>query len=331
MDPQVTFYLPKSCFPNPTWEQAWRAKAPFPTERIIPPVFSAQNWIYQTWLLLNEAGVACELATQMPSQGIVIALNSSLEVCGQWHHPIPREVFFVDIVTQSFVHPASHFHLVQNKKRARYLPDSLFVPHWPQPHLLPRDPTRGDLFENAYFVGQNYQCHQDIFSFEWVQQVRRRVGLYVEMPSVESWHDYRTADVVIALRNFSRSRHFNKPATKLYNAWHAGVPFVGGKESGYAAEGKIEKNYLQASSASEMLAQLIRLKEDPTFRKKLVEQGRAASKRVSTEAILQHWKFLVLEKLPALAEVFYQQSPRQRRNFLIRKKMIQFANRYFSI
>ena len=331
MNPQVTFYLPKSCLPNSTWERAWKEKAPFPAERIVPPVFSAQNWIYQTWLLLNEAGVACELATQMPSQGIVIALNSSLEVFCEWNLPIPPPVFFVDIVTQNFVHPASHFHLVQNKKRTRYLPDSLFVPHWPQPHLLPRDPTRGDLFENAYFVGQNYQCHQDIFSFEWVQQVRRRTGLYVEMPPVECWHDYRTADVVIALRNFSRSGHFNKPATKLYNAWHAGVPFVGGKESGYATEGKIGKNYLQANSASEMLTHLIRLKEDPTFRKQLVEQGREASKRVSTEAILHYWKFLVLEKLPALAETFHQQSPRQRRNFLMKKKLIQLANRHFAI
>ena len=80
-----------------------------------------------------------------------------------------------------------------------------------------------------------------------------------------------------------------------------------------------------------MLTHLIRLKEDPTFRKQLVEQGREASKRVSTEAILHYWKFLVLEKLPALAETFHQQSPRQRRNFLMKKKLIQLANRHFAI
>ena len=331
MRPQVTFYLPKSCLPNSTWEKAWREKAPFPAERIIPPIFSAQNWIYQSWLLLNEAGVSCELATQMPSQGIVIALNSSLEAFREWERPIPRDVFFVDIVTQRFVHPSAHFHLVQNKNRARYLPDSIFVPHWPQPHLLPRDPNRGERFENAYFVGQPYQCHQEIFSFEWLQQVRRRVGLHVELRPVELWHDYRMADVAIALRNVSDLHHFNKPATKLYNAWHAGVPFVGGKESGYASQGEVGKNYLEARSPSEMLTHLLRLKEDPIFRKQLVEQGREASKRFSTEAILGDWKFLVLEKLPALAEKFYEQSPKARRYFLMRKRMIRLANRYLPI
>lgn len=331
MHPEVTFYLPKSCLPTPAWERAWKEKAPFPAERIVSPFLSAQSWIYQTWLLLREAGVPCNLATQMPSQGIVIALNSSLEVCNEWHSPIPRGVFFVDIVTQRFIHPAAHFHLVQNKKRARYLPDSFFVPHWPQPHLLPRNPERGDRFENAYFIGQDFQCHQDLFSCEWIQQVRRRAGLYVEMPPVQFWHDYRSADVVIALRNFGALHHFNKPATKLYNAWHAGTPFVGGKESGYRSEGEVGKNYLQANSAAEILTQLIRLKEDVTLRKKLVERGREASKRVSTEAILRCWKFLVLEELPALAEAFYQQSPRQRRHFLMRKKMIRLANRYIAI
>lgn len=317
--------------PHSIWEQAWKEKAPFPAEKIIPPVLSAQSWIYQTWLLLKEAGVPCDLATEMPSQGIVIALNSSLEFFGQWKKVVPREVFFVDIVTQHLVHPSAHFHLVQNKNRARYLPDSLFVPHWPQPHLLPRDKARGDLFENAYFVGQFYQCHQDIFSFEWLQQVRRRVGLYVELPSIESWHDYRNADVIIALRNDARSQHFHKPATKLYNAWHAGVPFVGGKESGYAAEGEMGKNYLQARSPAEAITHLIRLKEDLAFRKQLVKQGKEASKNVSTAAILSYWKFLVLEKLPALAEAFYQQSSQQRRYFFMRKKMILIANRHFRI
>ncbi|MBM3857193.1 MAG: hypothetical protein FJ390_04440 [Verrucomicrobia bacterium] len=331
MKQQITFYLPESCFPAPIWEKSWKEKAPFPAEAIIPPIFSAQNWIYQTWLLLNEAGVECELTSQMPQQGIVIALNSSLEVFEEWHRPIPPNVFFVDIVTQRFVHPAAHFHLVQNKKRAHFLPDSLFVPHWPQPHLLARDPDRGDRFENAYFVGQTYQCHREIFSLEWIQEVRRRAGIYLEMPPVEFWHDYRHADVSIALRNAAALHHFNKPATKLYNAWHAGIPFIGGKESGYLSEGTVEKNYLQANSASELLAQLIRLKEDVALRKKLVEQGSAAAKRVSTEAILKYWKFLVSEKLPTLAEIFSQHSPRERHLFLMRKKMIRLANRYFAI
>lgn len=328
---KVTFYLPRNFFPTPVWEKSWKEKTPFPTEAIIPPVLSAQNWIYQTWLLLKDAGVACELSPEMPSEGIVIALNSSLEISGQWHRSISPDVFFVDIVTQRFVHPAAHFHLVQNKKRAHYLPDSLFVPHWPQPHLLPRDPEREDRFENAYFVGQPYQCHQKFFSFEWIQQLRRRVGLYVELRSIEHWHDYREADVSIALRNTAPLNHFHKPATKLYNAWHAGIPFVGGKERGYRAEGKVGKNYLEANSPAEMLAQLIRLKEDLILRQQLVGQGREAAKRVSTDSIVNYWKFLVLEKLPLLAAKFFQHSPRQRRHFLLRKKMIRLANCHFAI
>lgn len=328
---KLTFYLPENFFPTPAWEKSWKEKTPFPAEPIIPPVLSAQNWIYQTWLLLKESGVACELSSKMPSEGIVIALNSSLEISGQWHHPISPNVFFVDIVTQRFIHPAAHFHLVQNKKRAHYLTDSLFVPHWPQPHLLQRNPEREDLFENAYFVGQPYQCHQEIFSFEWIQQVRRRVGLYVALRPIEHWHDYRDADVSIALRNKAPLDHFHKPATKLYNAWHAGTPFIGGKESGFRSEGKVGKNYIEANSPAAMLAELIKLKEDVVLRQQLVAHGREAAKHVSTDAIVSYWKFLVLEKLPLLAKKFYEHSPRQRRHFLLRKKMIMLANRYLPI
>lgn len=324
----VSFYLGKRFLPDVTWEKIWKERKKFPLKVPLANL-PFHSWIYQTWLLLTEAGIECKLCTEIPQEGILIALNLSLDRSFGTHPPLPEDVFFVDIVTQLRTHPAAHFHLVQNKVHAQWLPHSQFVPHWPQPHLLPRDVARENRFENICFFGQLSQCAEELQTAEWAQQVRHQLGAYVDVRRTDRWHYYSDADVVVAIRDFSRSRHFQKPATKLYNAWLAGVPFIGGRDAAYAAEGCPGKNYLVATSPKELLTHLKRLREEESFRQELIHHGFLAAATISQEATFGLWKKLVQETLPSLAAQWQQQSAKKRSSFLKKQRLIHRVNQFF--
>jgi len=84
------------------------------------------------------------------------------------------------------------------------------------------------------------------------------------------WPDYSNMDAMLAVRSFGGNTHDNKPAAKLYNAWHAGVPAVLGQESAFRHEGSPGNDYVEVGSPAETVAVLKRLKEDLTFRQDLV-------------------------------------------------------------
>lgn len=71
----------------------------------------------------------------------------------------------------------------------------------------------------------------------WQEQLKA-LGLNWHVVTTSSrWHDYSDVDVVLAARAFGRPNSYAwKPATKLYNAWHAGVPAIFSGESSLLAE-----------------------------------------------------------------------------------------------
>lgn len=295
----ITFYLPEKYTPDSTWEKVWREEIPFPS-LCIEVNIAIQHWIYLTWYRLVQAGVECQLSTTLPTHGIAIIWNAVLDP--SLKNRLSPDVFFVDIAIKQEISPDADVTLVQNRLLAQQLPNALFVPHWPQPFLQPRDPERGARFENISFFGLSMHCTKELLSEEWFQLLRHEVGLFFESPRpYHLWHDYSNIDAVIAIRDFLGRPHLHKPATKLYNAWLAGVPFIGGADAAYAAEGIPGENYLVARSPSDVLAHLNHLKEDLSFRNRVVQRGFEASRRFTKEATLLYWKKLVEETLPALA------------------------------
>lgn len=283
------------------------------------------NWIYQTWALLISSGTPCYALLDTPStEGAIIALgiaaSSSLKM--------PNAPFFVDVVADGAPHPAAHLHIVQNRAHAKKLPNAIFMPHWSQPGLVPRDPQRGNRFENLCFYGHSKNLAKELQTAQWRQRLQDELGIQLHLPSVEQWHDYSQTDCAIAVRDFSRSPHWNKPATKLYNAWLAGVPFIGGRDSAYAADGRPGIDYLVATSPEEVFEQLRRLKEDTSLRSQLVDNGSAAAKEFSREAILKRWRELVEKKIPVLAQQWEQKTKRQRSFFALHQKINLFLERH---
>jgi hypothetical protein len=289
------------------------------------PLGTQVSWIYQTWSLLNKAGLACELLSEPPEEGVLFVhphgnkrMSSEGKHIDFLNHPerISKDLYIIDVVADEKPHPRAPLHLIQNKAHSKLLPNSLFMPHWSEPNLIPRDLKRGSRFENIAFFGYIGNLASELFSEEWRDQLRRATGLHFSVVDPSSWNDYSEIDGVIAIRDFSRSAHFRKPATKLYNAWLAGVPFIGGRDSAFSSDGCHGKNYLAAHSLSQLLKHLKhlkRLKEDQKFRSYLVMNGTQKSLFFSRDAILRYWLRLIQEVLPNRLLAWQQQSHLERR------------------
>ena len=320
---QTSFCLPQEHIPTSEWvNRLLEGKSLL--LKIGGGMATNQSWIYQTWALLITTGTRCYTFTQLPEKGIVITLNAALpDPC-----KTPDNVFLVDVVADGVPHPAAHLHIVQNKAHAERLPRSVFMPHWPQPGLVPRDPKRGTRFETVSFFGYIGNLAPELRSASWRRRLEKELGLELHLPEVHEWYDYSHTDCVLAVRDFSKSRYLQKPATKLYDAWHAGVPFIGGRDSAYASNGHPEKDYLVATSAEEVFQHLKRLKEDKTFRETLVQNGSQSGSHFSQEATLKRWKQLVEETLPKLASEWQKKTPFARWRFLMTQHLFCFLDRY---
>lgn len=315
---QVSFYLPEKYFPSEEWIQAWKEDRPFPLEES-GKAAAVHCWIYQTWALLTEAGIKTSLVSALPTTGVVLALSGTLHSSFRSNDHAP-DFFLVDIVADGLPHPAAHFHLVQNRAHARRLPNSHFIPLWPQPAIIPREESRETLFKRVSFFGDPKNLAAEFFSFSWQQRLKKELSLEFEIRRANQWHDYSNVDAVIAVRNFSHSRQLHKPATKLYNAWLAHVPFIGGNDSAYRSDGRPGVDYLVAQSPKEVLEHLRRLKEDPAFRSRLIQNGCDSGKQFNRSATLARWKFLIQETLPALALQWQKKANCQRASYLLAQR-----------
>ncbi len=110
----------------------------------------------------------------------------------------------------------------------------------------------------------------------------------------------------------------------------AGVPFIGGSDSAYAADGAPGKNYLVATSVEELLEHLKQLQENAALRTMLVQNGLQAGQVFTQEATLRYWKKLVEETIPVRAFQWHQHSMLKRSwLFFIQRLVCKLHHFYF--
>ena len=242
-------------------------------------------WTVQTFQRLRAAGFPCELTDQLPSDGILVAHRKSLPR----DFVPPAGVLFVCLRADATFHPFAHLHVVLNRSAlSRWYP-SIYMPHWPQPGLIPRDPARGDTWENAAFFGDPGCIAGEMQGATW-DEILRELELTWHFVGPDKWHDFSEVDVVVAVRGFDRHRHVNKPPTKLFNAWHAGVPAILGRESAYQHERKSPLDYVEARSFAAVVDGLRKLKTDPVLRRTMIANGFERAKESDPAVITARWR-----------------------------------------
>ncbi|MGF1480784.1 MAG: glycosyltransferase [Cyanophyceae cyanobacterium] len=294
--PPIYFYIPSSHWIEtlPAADDNWQGFG-----------LGVYAWTLQTYLRLRAEGFPCTLVQEFPEEGIVLAHRNSLR--SHPHFQPGRNLLLVCLKADVNSHPAALLHVVQNPLARAF--GGYYMPHWTQPGLIPRHPERGDRFENIAFFGHADNLVAELQHPAWFEQLHR-LGLnwqailnrnhWNDYHSINNcWNDYSTVDAVIAVRSFKHRRYVNKPATKLYNAWLAGVPAILGCESAYRAERRSELDYLEVSSLEGLITALQRLRDDTALRRAMAKNGQVRAQAVQPSSMTARWRnFLTKVAVP---------------------------------
>ncbi|NJN38789.1 MAG: hypothetical protein HC790_08765 [Acaryochloridaceae cyanobacterium CSU_3_4] len=157
--PHIYFYIPQEYWPaTGIPEQPNTYWCNF-NQGITPGVYA---WVIQTYQYLKADGLNCELVGEIPLEGIIFAHRKSLP---DDFKPNEKSLI-VCLKAESSAHPYAQVHIVGNERdmdfetmilgdRYLYPGDKYYIPHWPQPGLIPRDINRGNRFENIAFFGES--------------------------------------------------------------------------------------------------------------------------------------------------------------------------------
>ncbi|HAX87073.1 MAG TPA: hypothetical protein DCY91_12640 [Cyanobacteria bacterium UBA11370] len=305
--PPIYFYIPQSYLPATipaNADENWQGFG-----------LGIHAWTLQTYLRLKTDGFPCELVKKIPQEGIVLVHRNALRSHKNKLKP-GKKLLLICLKADLNSYPYTQLHVVQNPLETQIIPQSYFIPHWTQPGLIKRDPARGDRFETIAFFGHQDNLASEFLKPSW-QNALNTLGLHWQ-PIINrnpwhdyskinnNWHDYSQIDGIVAVRSFERRNHnlnanyLNKPATKLYNAWLAGIPAILGCESAYQAERQSELDYLEVISFNETISALKRLRDNPVLRQAMIENGHIRAEAIQPSIITQRWrKFLIDIAIPA--------------------------------
>ncbi len=266
-------------------------------------------WLLQTFLRLERAGLPVRLENR-PRASEVVLFHAKHKRWLFKHRADFRGAVMVGVRGDLRGPLFADVEVLQNGRFAdgRRL---VFMPHWPQPGLVPRDARRGTRVRTLAFKGFERNLDPGFRSPTW-RRFTSENGLHWRTDSVGvraddadiatlSWPDYTTVDVVVALRPPGRRPHLRKPATKLCNAWAAGVPAILGPEYAYRELRRSELDYLEAASQEEAAAAVLKLRDNPSLYAAMVDNGRRRAAEYSVEAVTERWRRLLFEHIPRLA------------------------------
>jgi hypothetical protein len=308
--PRIYFYVP---------QHRWPSSENIDKLRIDEFGYGSISWTFQTYYFLKKAGLDCTLTADFPTSGIVLAYRMALA-----ERLIPaKDLLVVCLKGDENWHPFAQLHVVQNphelKAKYRHYGKRVFMRHWPQSSLTPRDPARGNRFETIAYYGREQNLAPELRSDDFRKELAS-LGLELKIVSdATRWGDYSNVDAILAVRKIGPVSFEFKPATKLYQAWHAGVPAIVGRESAFLAERKSELDFIEASSVNEVLSALKHLRDDAPYRARIVDNARTRAKETSEAALVEEWlRLLNDEAIPGHRE-WKRRSRTSRYGYVLRR------------
>lgn len=307
--PEVTFFCPQPA-------ELSRLDGPPAEETVehwtVPQPARMRAWVIQTVLRLRETGYDVAIQPTLPETGIVVLLPEP-HFCQAFYRQYEtkhRDLLIVTIRADivGFRSLLADAEIVQNG----YFADEqrIFdVPHWPQPGLIPRDSDRGTDIRTIAFKGDKGNLHPDLFSARFHDFLRERhIEVLLEETNdrtvPQPWHNYKDVDLLIAVRKpwHEGDLFYNKPASKLINAWHAGVPALLGPEIAFRELREHPLDYVEVSDDYGAIEAIDRLISKPERYAAIVEHGRERAREFTSQRIAERWAEILFEKLPRIAQ-----------------------------
>jgi hypothetical protein len=254
------------------------------------------SWIAQSFVRLRAAiearGWIATAGAGFPRSAICIAHRDDVNRFASHAHA----GFLVVVRADRAPVEACDLAIVQNdlapERRERY------VPLWPQPGLMPRDDGRATRIARIAYHGRTGSL-PGWFTDPRLRAALQRRGVELDVRA-RGWEDYRQVDLVLAARRELRQVLAQKPATKLYNAWLAGVPALASPEPAYARLRRNALDFIEVHGPADVLAAIDSLRAHPRLYEAMVANGRERAAQFTVKAVRSRWmQFLEEDVLPA--------------------------------
>jgi hypothetical protein len=289
MSTMITFY-----YPYPDLIDAVRGQPPDSH----PDLYSRGEiiWVVQTYHRLRERGLDVELSAQPTGRVVVYHADSSARLF-EAVRSTPGDPLTVCARADREREPRASFEIVQNGLEHDGV-RTYWIPHWPQPGLRPRNPDRGSTLSVAGYMGQDSQLHPWFSSDVWRDYCRDR-GLdwrpgsrrWEEMrhgSGGAAWTGFQDLDVFIAVRP-RNGFAWSKPASKLVNAWLAGVPALLGREYAYGELRRSPLDYVRLNRPEDAMRAIDELMTDPRLYEAMRRHGGLRAAEYMTDRITDRW------------------------------------------
>jgi hypothetical protein len=289
-------------------------------------------WIAQTYLRLRQAGLEATISDGFRDDAINVVSYHDLAL-----RDFPAVPYIVATQHDAPRPEICDRGIVQNELNVRGATDH-FVPHWPQPGLIPRDPSRGIRVETLAFKGSECNLYQAFRSSEFLSELRAEklelnydVKENAKSSGPPRWHDYSASDLVLAVRDAPEEDLKLKPASKLVNAWLAGCPALLGPEPAFQALRRSELDYFEVRTPQDVLAAVRKLRANPSLFDEMVRNGRERGAAFTHERVTAEWHRVLAgpaaEEFQALAARRNLLGLAQRWTLFLRRSVLHMQNR----
>ena len=251
-------------------------------------------WVLQTMVIMAQRGLAVSIGRRAVPGAVNVVHPFDFGLRHRGLRP-----YILSCRADAHRPLTANFWLEQSGARGRSHRHA-WVPHWPQPGIVPRDPARGAAVETLVFKGDEINLDARFRSEAFVRALGG-LGVALRLDTLRSasdagtsglvanWHDYGSADLVLAARNLTRADAEGKPGSKLVNAWIAGAPALLGPEPGFREIRQSELDYIEVRTPEDVLDAVRRLKAAPELYRRMVENGRDRARAFDTDATLARW------------------------------------------
>ncbi len=195
---------------------------------------------------------------------------------GDAHHPMLADF----VVHQNGVRPDG--------------PRAASVWHWPQPGIVPRATGRAPRIATLVYKGRPKNLDAGFRAPDFAAGLaalgaRFDIDEIATMTGGHSWNDYAGADAVLAVRNLTRYDASKKPASKLMNAWIAGVVPLLSPEPAFEELRRDPLDYIAVRHTDDALAAVARLNDDPALFERYVARGRERAAEIAEDRLSGRW------------------------------------------
>ena len=266
-------------------------------EDLIYQTRGLEFWIHSTYFFLknNQKFIHPILTEIIPNEGVILFHKGFFPK----NLKPNKNQFFVCIQADYGRHRFAQMHIVQNpyqvnnfRASKKSVFDQLFqftstnfISHWPQPSLIPRDLNRGNKIQNISFFGNKEQIPDELINHLNAKFINFKTHF-----EPLTWNDYKTTDIVLAIRTFNDNPHYNKPFSKIVNAILSDSLVIAGTESSAKF---FKKNYYPelpiVSSTDELIKVIDLIIENPEKSFNSLKDARSKISKFTEEGVLLQW------------------------------------------